>query len=254
MYTSRSTLTRIAISKTDAIGARTTAAVFLLLDIFSDPDIWEMNTFHKSAARRSMRARNAGDRQIHVRSTLKPASTDLSGSPAMPRAAFLPLLAASFASKGLYGAGLVSGLALIMPAAAQTHASAPRVASESKEIPSRMTTPSAADRPSSAASPRPPRQPGAPHATPAHAPPARRLVCAIRRRPADRPRRVQARHAARQPDGGPRIRGVVAGCPCVGNGPCIAAANAAGRIRRHEAGNLAGVRQPARHARLVRMP
>lgn len=61
MYTSRSTLTRIAISKTEAIGARTTAAVFLLLDIFSDPNIWEMNTFHKNAIRRLMHARNAGN-------------------------------------------------------------------------------------------------------------------------------------------------------------------------------------------------
>ncbi|VWD49291.1 hypothetical protein BCO71033_05187 [Burkholderia contaminans] len=52
----------------------------------------------------------------------------------MPRAAFLPLLAASFASKGLYGAGLVLGLALTVPAAAQTHASAPRVVSELKDI------------------------------------------------------------------------------------------------------------------------
>ena len=30
---------------------------------------------------------------------------------------------------------------------------------------------------------------------------------------------MQARHAARQPDGGPRIRGVVAGRPCAGNDP-----------------------------------
>ncbi|NIE55340.1 MULTISPECIES: hypothetical protein [unclassified Burkholderia] len=134
-------MTRIAISKAEAIGARTTAAVFLLLDIFSVPNIWEMNTFHKSAIRRLIirrliHARHASDRQIPVRRTLKPASTDLSGSSVMPRAAFLPLLAASFASKGLYGAGLVLGLALTVPAAAQTHASAPRVVSELKDIPS----------------------------------------------------------------------------------------------------------------------
>lgn len=54
----------------------------------------------------------------------------------MPRAAFLPLLAASFASNRLYGAGLAPALALIMPVAARMHASAPRVASEPKEIPS----------------------------------------------------------------------------------------------------------------------
>lgn len=50
----------------------------------------------------------------------------------MPRAAFLSLLAASFASKGLYGACLVLGVALT--AAAQTNAPAPRVVSELKDI------------------------------------------------------------------------------------------------------------------------
>ncbi|WP_144023157.1 hypothetical protein [Burkholderia sp. AU15512] len=135
-------MTRIAISKTEAIGARTTIAVFLLLDIFSDPNIWEMNTFHKSAIRRLIHARHAGDRQTYVRRPLKPASTDLSGSSAMPRAAVLPLLAASFASfasfatKGLVGAGRVPGLALTVPAAAQTHACAPRAVSELRDFPS----------------------------------------------------------------------------------------------------------------------
>ncbi|MGU3781683.1 hypothetical protein [Burkholderia metallica] len=71
---------------TDAIGAGITAAVFLLLDIFSDPDIWEMNTFQKCAVRQLIPARNARDRQTHVRHVLKPASTALCGSPAAPRA------------------------------------------------------------------------------------------------------------------------------------------------------------------------
>ncbi|CAB3764102.1 hypothetical protein B7G54_26030 [Burkholderia puraquae] len=52
----------------------------------------------------------------------------------MPRAAVLPLLAASCASKSLYGADLMLGLALAVPAAAQANAPAPRVVSELKDI------------------------------------------------------------------------------------------------------------------------
>lgn len=46
MYTSLSTLTRIAISEIGAFGAGTTAVMFVLVDLFPDPNIWEMNTFH----------------------------------------------------------------------------------------------------------------------------------------------------------------------------------------------------------------
>ncbi|MBY4805419.1 hypothetical protein K6W78_36160 [Burkholderia cepacia] len=52
----------------------------------------------------------------------------------MPRASFPPRFAASFASGCLYGAGLMLGLALTVPAVAQTTASAPRVVSELKDI------------------------------------------------------------------------------------------------------------------------
>ncbi|MCA7903303.1 hypothetical protein LGM39_28430 [Burkholderia cepacia] len=52
----------------------------------------------------------------------------------MPRASFPPRFAASFASGCLYGAGLMLGLALTVPAAAQTTVSAPRVVSELKDI------------------------------------------------------------------------------------------------------------------------
>ncbi|KEH15340.1 transmembrane protein, putative, partial [Medicago truncatula] len=52
----------------------------------------------------------------------------------MSRASFPPRFAASFASSCLYGAGLMLGLALTVPAAAQTTASAPRVVSELKDI------------------------------------------------------------------------------------------------------------------------
>ncbi|KVS35543.1 PASTA domain-containing protein [Burkholderia cepacia] len=52
----------------------------------------------------------------------------------MSRASFPPRFAASFASGRLYGAGLMLGLALTVPAAAQTNASAPRVVSELKDI------------------------------------------------------------------------------------------------------------------------
>ncbi|MBW5808447.1 hypothetical protein FOZ70_27365 [Burkholderia sp. COPS] len=52
----------------------------------------------------------------------------------MSRASFPPRFAASFASGCLYGAGLMLGLALTVPAAAQTTASAPRVVSELKDI------------------------------------------------------------------------------------------------------------------------
>ncbi|WP_334011931.1 hypothetical protein [Burkholderia cepacia] len=52
----------------------------------------------------------------------------------MPRASFPPRFAASFASNCLYGAGLMLGLALAVPAAAQTTVSAPRVVSELKDI------------------------------------------------------------------------------------------------------------------------
>ncbi|MDN7637807.1 MULTISPECIES: PASTA domain-containing protein [Burkholderia] len=52
----------------------------------------------------------------------------------MPRASFPPRFAASFASSCLYGAGLMLGLALTVPAAAQTTVSAPRVVSELKDI------------------------------------------------------------------------------------------------------------------------
>ncbi|NLA21323.1 hypothetical protein GPU89_38695 [Burkholderia cepacia] len=52
----------------------------------------------------------------------------------MPRASFPPRFAASFASSCLYGAGLMLGLALAVPAAAQTTVSAPRVVSELKDI------------------------------------------------------------------------------------------------------------------------
>ena len=52
----------------------------------------------------------------------------------MPRASFPPRFAASFASGCLYGAGLMLGLTLTVPAAAQTTASAPRVVSELKDI------------------------------------------------------------------------------------------------------------------------
>ncbi|WP_175006889.1 hypothetical protein [Burkholderia lata] len=127
-------MTRIAISEVEAIGAGTTVAVFLLRDIFPVPNILEMNAFHKSAARRLIHTRDASDRQAQARRTLKRASTDLTGSSAMPRADFLPLVAASFASKGLCGAGLVLGLVLTVPAAAQTNAPAPRVVSELKDI------------------------------------------------------------------------------------------------------------------------
>ena len=52
----------------------------------------------------------------------------------MPRASFPPRFAASFASGCLYGAGLMLGLALTVPAAAQTTVSAPHVVSELKDI------------------------------------------------------------------------------------------------------------------------
>ncbi|NTX46257.1 hypothetical protein HT749_22935 [Burkholderia cepacia] len=52
----------------------------------------------------------------------------------MSRASFPPRFAASFASGCLHGAGLMLGLALTVPAAAQTTASAPRVVSELKDI------------------------------------------------------------------------------------------------------------------------
>ncbi|KVH40409.1 PASTA domain-containing protein [Burkholderia cepacia] len=52
----------------------------------------------------------------------------------MPRASFPPRFAASFGSSCLYGAGLMLGVALTVPAAAQTTASAPRVVSELKDI------------------------------------------------------------------------------------------------------------------------
>ncbi|WP_155635702.1 PASTA domain-containing protein [Burkholderia cepacia] len=52
----------------------------------------------------------------------------------MSRASFPPRFAASFASSCLYGAGLMLGLTLTVPAAAQTTASAPRVVSELKDI------------------------------------------------------------------------------------------------------------------------
>ncbi|WP_431209036.1 hypothetical protein [Burkholderia cepacia] len=52
----------------------------------------------------------------------------------MSRASFPPRFAASFASSYLYGAGLMLGLTLTVPAAAQTTASAPRVVSELKDI------------------------------------------------------------------------------------------------------------------------
>lgn len=52
----------------------------------------------------------------------------------MPRASSPPRFAASFASNCLYGAGLMLGLALTVPAAAQTTVSAPRVVSELKDI------------------------------------------------------------------------------------------------------------------------
>ncbi|MCA8333555.1 hypothetical protein [Burkholderia cepacia] len=52
----------------------------------------------------------------------------------MSRASFPPRFAASFASSCLYGAGLTLGLALTVPAAAQTTVSAPRVVSELKDI------------------------------------------------------------------------------------------------------------------------